>query len=240
MISESIQTDPRVPGVRLFEQKQDLPQTRTVESKLYMEVDDHWRIVGALRSKHGPRLHQRGVLIAFGGLAGSGKTTAAKYLEENHSFCRIRFADTLKDMLGKLISYEVPACDLNRYLDGDFKESPLGILQGRTPRQAMQTLGHEWGRKLVGEDVWVHIFYAMVDGILHAGKNVVCDDLRYPNELNTVNRLNGWVYRLHRNGSGTQSQHASETFDLGGIPIDNNGDTGTLYVKLRKLLFVDY
>jgi hypothetical protein len=67
---------------------------------------------------HGGAGHQ---IIAFTGLAGSGKSTAAKHLCTRHGFERVRFAGPLKDMMRALGLTE-------REIEGDRKESPCALL----------------------------------------------------------------------------------------------------------------
>ena len=77
-------------------------------------------------------------LIGLVGAAHCGKTTVAILLSREHRYVRLRFADTIKDMLRVLgLSDE--------QLDGNLKEVPTDLLYGKTPRWAMQSLGTEWG-----------------------------------------------------------------------------------------------
>ena len=57
-------------------------------------------------------------------------------------------------MLRKLLA--CPGADagmIRRMIDGDLKEAPTPLFEGRTPRHAMQTLGTEWGRDRIGRDL---------------------------------------------------------------------------------------
>jgi len=89
-------------------------------------------------------------LIAFIGLSGCGKTTAARYFND-HGFTRLRFAEPLKRMLRAIGLTDAQ-------LDGDLKEQETNLLCDRTPRHAMQTLGTEWGRNQIDQDFWVNIW----------------------------------------------------------------------------------
>ena len=142
-------------------------------------------------------------IIAFTGVAGSGKSTAAQYLVERHGFERVRFAGRLKDMMRALGLSE-------REIEGDLKEKPCALLAGKTPRYAMQTIGTEWGRDIIDHDLWVRVWADRV-AKLPAGKPVVVDDCRFPNEAATVRALGGNIVRIMRPGAGTSSAHLSET-----------------------------
>ena len=88
------------------------------------------------------------MIIGLTGLAGSGETTVARHLMGMHGFVRHRMAEPLKSMLKALGLTE-------QQIDGDLKEVPCELLGGKTPRHAMQTLGTEWGRDLISQNLWV-------------------------------------------------------------------------------------
>lgn len=144
------------------------------------------------------------LVIGFCGLIGSGKTTAATALiNSDMCFARIAFAGPLKRMLGTI------GLDL-RHLNGDLKEQPCDLLCGATPRHAMQTLGTEWGRRLIGPDFWVRLWEQDVH---RWGKtvNVVADDVRFEGEMEAIRRMGGKVVFITRHGVARQD-HESERF----------------------------
>ena len=147
-------------------------------------------------------------LIALTGPARSGKTTTALEFEAR-GFARVRFAGPLKSMLRALGLTEAQ-------VDGTLgeKAEPLDLLCGKSPRQAMQLLGTEWGRVLIGEDIWVNAAMLLVDELLAAGRDVVIDDCRFVNEARAVIGRGGFVFALRRRGDGCESEHVSEA----GIP----------------------
>jgi hypothetical protein len=164
------------------------------------------------------------MIIALCGLAGSGKTTAANHLVWQHNFARRPFAYHLKAMIAA--GFGIAADVLDGPREG--KEIPLDVLGGKTLREAMQSLGNEWGRELMCQDLWVRAW-------LKAAKtlpNVVVDDARYPNELEAVRSLGGRVIMLQRRGAGSTVNpgHASERPDL-LVPdyvLNNNGSLDEL------------
>lgn len=162
------------------------------------------------------------MIIGLCGLAGSGKTTAARHLEAEHGFTVLPFAGPLKRM--------ARAFGLTlREMAGDLKEAPCDALCGRTPRQFMQWLGTEFGRQMIGEDVWVNAWRrtvreAHMDAIADlcdedARARIVADDVRFPNEAAAIRAMGGIVIRIERPGAGSSSGagHASETQ---GFPAD--------------------
>lgn len=146
------------------------------------------------------------MLIGLTGKAGSGKSFAAERLIKMRGFERIKFADPLKDMLRAL--------GLNEHqIEGGLKEQPCTLLCGMTPRFAMQTLGTEWGRNTIGPDFWINIFcHRFLSGSIH--RNVVCDDVRFKNEADTIRRLGGYIVHIRTAVESVAHTHASEIFDL--------------------------
>lgn len=168
-------------------------------------------------------------LIAFTGLAGSGKTTAAQYLVEQHGYVRTRFADSLKAMLRSIgLSHEE--------IDGSRKELPSPLLCGKTPRWAMQTLGTEWGRDCIDSDLWTTIWVERIAPHLDLGGRVVCDDCRFENEAVAVGRLGGTVVRIEDRG-GIAGAHESEGRDFpADLTITNAGSITSFHRAIDKAL----
>lgn len=145
-------------------------------------------------------------VIAICGLAGAGKSTIADHLVERHRYTRVKFAGPLKDMLRSL------GLDDDE-LEGDLKERPCGLLCGMTPRHAMVTLGTEWGRNLIGPDLWVSVWHERVASILSSGGRVVVDDLRFPNEHARAVQIGASVLRVSRpRESSARAPHESEAY----------------------------
>lgn len=165
---------------------------------------------------------KRRTIIAFTGLAGSGKSTAAAHLVRHYGFHRVRFAGPLKNMMAALGCTE-------REIDGDRKEQPCALLGGKTPRYAMQTLGTEWGRDLITQDLWIRAWQKAVDE-LSPGTPVVVDDCRFPNEAEAVRAAGGVIVRIERPGAGTASVHASEQQQIDvTMTIRNAGDSAAVF-----------
>lgn len=138
--------------------------------------------------------------IAFTGRAQSGKTTSAKFLE-SRGYQRISFADPLKDMLRVL----TPVVDKHRR---------PGVLCGKSVREALQTLGTEWGRKLIGEDIWARHMIARIDlliGDFHDGaiKGIVIDDCRFDNEAELLSGAGATLIKVCRESEEVMD-HESE------------------------------
>lgn len=133
------------------------------------------------------------MIIGLVGAKRSGKSEVSNHLVEEYGFQRLRFADGLKEMLKTLGLTD-------EQIDGAHKEEPLPFLCGRTPRHAMQTLGTEWGRVLIGGDLWVNACQQRLLRACSGRKKarVVIDDVRFPNEVRMIQELGGMLWKVRR------------------------------------------
>lgn len=168
------------------------------------------------------------LIVGLTGPAGCGKSTAAFHLEEL-GFKRIRFAGALKSMMMALgLSQE--------HIEGSLKEVPCALLGGKTPRYAMQTLGTEWGRNLMGENLWTDIWQSQVNSWQGP---VVVDDCRFPNEEKHLRAMGGKIIRIIRNVDTTTPTftHESEKHVItADYTIINDGSIDRLYEHLDFIL----
>jgi hypothetical protein len=175
-------------------------------------------------------------LFAFAGLIGAGKTTAANFLHEKHGFVRTKFAGYFKAML---LAMGLTEEDLE---DPIKKSTPHPRLCGRTPRHAMIALGTEWGRDLISPDLWTTLWTLDVEPLLSSGKDVVVDDLRFPNELRAVRRLGGVpLYIVGTRNTQPPVQHRSENPGMDGgcdATLYNTGSVTDFHHRLERFLDV--
>ena len=146
--------------------------------------------------------------IGITGEAGSGKNTLADMLNVNFDTKIVAFADPIKEMLVAL-GIE----DIDKY-----KTIPHPVL-GKTSRFLMQRLGTEFGRKYLGEDIWIKVLKSRVKDL----KFCIVSDVRYPNEADFI-RDNGVLVHIKGRG-GIGKEHSSEggvVFKDGDFKIDNS------------------
>lgn len=179
----------------------------------------------------------------------SGKSTVADVLVGSYGFKRIKFAGVLKQMLlpfFQALGIQNPW----NYIEGDARTTPLPIISTEenpiTARRLMQTLGTEWGRMSVSENVWVDITRANTMRTLQReqGPGVVIDDMRFINEYKDV--MKGYADNVHvttvrviRPGFERDTTHASEgELDNVQMMVDiiNNGTLEELEEKAKTLL----
>jgi hypothetical protein len=170
-------------------------------------------------------------LIGFTGLIGSGKSFAARYLADKYGYEVVKFAGPLKDMMRAIGLTE-------DHIEGHLKEIPCDQLCGKTPRFAMQTLGTEWGRDILGDNLWGNLWKHKVQKMLDAGKMVVTDDVRFSSESDRVKSMGGLVIKLTIKGNSVVGDHSSEIQDLTpSILIENDpSQVGSLEQTLDFLV----
>lgn len=145
-------------------------------------------------------------LIGLIGRKGAGKDTAAALLLSK-GYQNVKFAGGLKDMIRAVLATQgVSAATIERMIEGDLKEVETGYLGGRTPRHAMQTLGTEWGRELIADDLWVGVAIKK-----SAGHPTVITDVRFPNEMDAVVAAGGVCFGISADWiTATEGEHESE------------------------------
>lgn len=196
-------------------------------------------------------------IIAFTGLAGSGKDTAAKVLLDR-GFTHISFAQPLKEVCAK-----ASGLDISYFNDPALKDARLDLpvtlthkelwlvyskLGGRrrapfdfkdktffTPREILQYIGTDLGRNMIHKDVWVSQMKKRMDEV---PGNIVITDLRFQNESDLIGQVGGWVVRVFRPGM-IRGTHESETVIMDvlvDIEIINNGTIDDLRKEVIKVL----
>lgn len=172
--------------------------------------------------------------VGICGEAGCGKDTLARFLGE-YNYERVGFSDALKNMLVTL-----PGLDHHGFWhDRKLKEQTIDWL-GKSPRQLMQTLGTDWGRKMIHKDFWVLTTKMYVEGRNH--QYFCFADVRFQNEVNYILENDGIIVRLKRPGVSSVSDHESEKhYDNLCIPywmhylIVNDGSVEDLRIKAAHL-----
>ena len=148
---------------------------------------------------------------------------------------RLSFADPLRKFSAQILSslgYNGLACLRDK------KEEKITEL-GVSPRQMMQTLGTEWGRSCIHPDLWIMVAAGTVEKQLKRGRNVVIDDVRFPNEAEMIRKLGGELWLVDRPGVVYEGDHASEGALHDIVPdavINNSGGLEQLREVVTGLL----
>lgn len=177
------------------------------------------------------------LVIGLVGLKQAGKSTTADYLVRRHGFERGKFAAALKAMLRVLLLYRGAGDEIvERMIEGDLKEVSTPLLNWKTPREAMQTLGTEWGRDCVHPDLWVDTETERVGRSLTRG--VVFEDVRFPNEVAAIRRMGGRIWQIDRPGLPLPDLHVSEQLQVRPDQVlYNGGRIGDLNCQIDAFIF---
>ena len=149
------------------------------------------------------------MIIGLCGLAGSGKDEVAAILSRRYRFAAISFAGPIY----KAVS-EITGLPPDRLKDREQKERPIPWL-GKSPRELLQTLGTEWGRQMVRDDIWVKIAMRRASEQERYGWHSVITDVRFDNEAEVILEAGGQVWRVERPGAGLSGQAAGHPSEAG-------------------------
>jgi len=150
--------------------------------------------------------YPRRPLIGLAGTIDSGKSFAASHLVENHGFEVRKLAGPLKAAMRAFGLTD-------EHIEGELKEAPCEILCGKTPRYAMQTIGTDWGRRIIGDDLWIRLWRHQLPD-----RPVVTDDVRFENEAEAVRLAGGIVVRLLQAADMADGEPAHESEALNFTP----------------------
>lgn len=173
------------------------------------------------------------MIVGICGEAGSGKSTASEVFVQN-GYVRGKFAGALKEMMRAFLRYRgVDEDTIERMIEGDLKETPTPKLNGVSPRYAMQTLGTEWGRDCICENLWVDTEFEAREGV----ENLLFDDVRHHNESDAILLRGGKLIHVVGRASGVQPHH-SETYKppSEATVIKNNGTVDQFKAKISNVV----
>lgn len=177
------------------------------------------------------------MLIGLAGAAGAGKGSVASVLVREHGFSEIAFADPLYEAVSAIL--QVPVGQLK---DRTFKEAVIDWI-GKSPRELLQLLGTEFGRKVIGESVWVDAGMRRAASLRRYGENVVIADVRFDNEAEAILEAGGVVWEVTRRGAPclteSTAKHESEAgvaHRLIALSLANDGSLSDLSLLVQYAL----
>lgn len=168
-------------------------------------------------------------VIGMAGYAGSGKNAAA----DATGGLVIGFADPLYAALAAMLGVSEEQLRARAT-----KELPMAC--GKSPRDLLRTLGTEWGRNLVREDLWVWRARQRIDAAGRQGIGlVVLADVRFPNEAAFIrDELGGEVWWVDRPGvepGGHVSDNSIRPLDCDRVLV-NRGTLDDLRMAVAAAL----
>ena len=140
------------------------------------------------------------MIIGVCGFIGSGKDTIADYLVNIHQFRRESFANSLKDAIAHVFSWDRDMLEGRTRQSREWREQADPWWSNRlgmeiTPRWILQYWGTEVCRKGFHDNIWI----ASLENKLRNSKDdIVISDCRFPNEIKSIQNAGGIVIRVVR------------------------------------------
>ena len=162
----------------------------------------------------------------------AGKDTLARMISDRWNYGVVAFADPLYAAIRAMFPHIPEVC-------WDDRNTPVSYL-GRSVNQLLQTLGTEWGRNMVAEDVWVKAASVAAGQMRarHPLKGIVFSDVRYENEAEFIIANGGKIICIESGRGVKINEHSSEQ----GIPdkyiharIKNDSTVEALWGQFERL-----
>lgn len=159
-------------------------------------------------------------VIGIAGPARCGKDTAAKIMQHHNPGWTVRsFADPIKDMLRAGLGLT------EGQLYGDNKDEH-DAFYGCSPRHMLQTLGTEWGRNIIGRNLWVDAMHKSLENLTEKDDGIfILPDVRFYSEAKFI-REHGVMVHITGCDHIIKSNHESEIpveIEEGDFTIKNIG-----------------
>lgn len=183
------------------------------------------------------------VLIGLAGKAGTGKDTVCNILVEKCGFVKVSFAEPLKFIVSKLTGwpYEVLIGDRpqSRALRETLPPYEMGDKMYNY-RQMLQYVGTDLIRDHMGKETWVKIARREIADLMQKGFSVCVSDVRFMNEIKTIEDLGGLMYCVWRTREDLIPDplaHSSENEFLSEMSAEKHLDnTGTIAELQDRLI----
>jgi len=167
-------------------------------------------------------------IIAIAGLAQSGKSTIASYLKAQ-GFTEDSFAAPIRSCMANILGISLSQLEVCK----DQDMPPFEY----TPRRMMQTLGTEWGREMIQNDLWIVSLRERIKRELTLTSFVI-SDLRFENEAVALRDMGAEIWHIERPGLSNTTGHKSENGimrQLHDYVILNDGTVDELYDQVDEL-----
>lgn len=183
------------------------------------------------------------MIIGLCGAAGCGKSTVAGHLRSSHKFIDMALADPLYDMVSAMLGQP------KEWLkDRANKEQAIDWV-GMSPRRVLQLLGTEFGRGVLGDDIWIRHLMRRIDATTRAMNSYwsrevdisfAVSDVRFDNEASAIKSRGGAIWKVVRPGQpaipGNHSSEGGVSDSLVDIVITNDGTVRSLEAAVDEAL----
>lgn len=167
------------------------------------------------------------MIVGISGARQSGKTTLGKMLASKYGMRHTSFAEPMRKFVADILGVSTSELEA-------IKEDPIAWLDGKTPRQLLQTVGTEWGRMLIHNEIWTR------SAMQRAGDDCVLSDVRFTNEAKIIRENGGYIVRVRRDSQLPIGEHSSEKplpSELVDLEITNNQTPEDMLAAVERQLF---
>lgn len=181
-------------------------------------------------------------VVGVTGRKGNGKDTLGNYLVTNYGYKRIAFADALKDACRCIFGFT------EEQLYGSLKETTDEFWQ-TSPRRVLQFVGTDLFRDhlmeimpWINQNIWVEVVKKKILDEWKTNPNTrfVITDVRFPNEIDLINQLNGITVRVSRPSINIDTDPHPSEIQIETLPvmheISNEGTKEELFNNAVQFL----
>ncbi len=175
------------------------------------------------------------MILGLSGKKQSGKSTVANFLHDKHAFVIGDFAAPIRIMINDLLRYQGLPEDRIVHLNNDPARDTEIVpeLGWRTVRWAQQSLGHDWGRVMMCDSLWIN---AMANAGVFDNVVVVCQNVRYQDEAHFIRSRDGYIIEIQR-PNGHDDDHPSENSLIRpDFKVVNDTTLDNLFFKMSHIL----
>ena len=174
-------------------------------------------------------------LIGLMGYKGAGKDTVADMICNTSVARSVTIARPLRDMATSFLqSFGV----IPQWENREWKEAVVPEI-GVSPRHILETLGTEWGRQHVADDIWLKFATHALEVLeLNGVQAAVVTDVRFDNEAQMIVDRGGILVHIDR-PECTPTTHSSSSplwQKFPHIRVENNLGKGELYDAVEALI----
>lgn len=169
-------------------------------------------------------------------IAGCGKDTVADIICRYVSIQSYGFADPIYDMVKAGFGIDGRS---KEWQDRSKKSAPIEWLSAEhdvSLRYLLETLGTEWGREMVCEDLWSRIAEKRY---LESEMGLVIRDVRFPNEVDWLDRLGGTLIHIlrpnHFNPEADPNHPSNQPLSIRSFDKVIENDSGLDVLRIRTI-----
>lgn len=165
-------------------------------------------------------------LIGLHGKMNAGKDATFASMNWNSGYTELRFAEPIKQAASLIFGWS------RQHIEDRVLKETVDPFWGFAPRLAMQTMGTEWARKMLRDDIWLKVAEKSLMSNIAAKRKTVVTDVRFDNEAEWIIACGGVVVEIFDPTLpviDSASVHPSErgvSHEFISYHISNNKDDG--------------